>query len=163
MRGFSLKKAGMLLAVIFLAVAAATTMPEEKTVSAKYESVEGTKIRIVTNTANVVVTLNGSRAAADLVALLPVQTTLVERMGFAKSISLPAQLSSSEPTTWNYEVGNLNYWNAGPSVSMPYNHKFDKTAVAVIPLGRADDPVEAEKLSGSEGLVRIELAELKAK
>ena len=68
MRGFSLKKAGMLLAVLFLAVAAATAMPEEKTVSAKYESVKGTKIRIVTNTANVVVTLNGTRAAADLVA-----------------------------------------------------------------------------------------------
>ena len=122
------------------------------------KSAEGTKIRIITNTATVIVTLNGSDAAADLAALLPFETTLVERMGFAKSISLPKNLRSHEETTWDFEVGNLNYWDAGPSVSMPYNHKYDHTAVAVIPVGKADDPKQAEKLAGSTGKVRVELA-----
>ena len=122
------------------------------------KNAEGTKIRIITNTATIIVTLNGSDAAADLAALLPFETTLVERMGFAKSISLPKKLRSHEETTWDFEVGNLNYWDAGPSVSMPYNHKYDHTAVAVIPVGKADDPKQAEKLAGATGKVRVELA-----
>lgn len=122
------------------------------------KNAEGTKIRIITNTATIIVTLNGSDAAADLAAHLPFETTLVERMGFAKSISLPKKLRSHEETTWDFEVGNLNYWDAGPSVLMPYNHKYDHTAVAVIPVGKADDPKQAEKLAGATGKVRVELA-----
>lgn len=41
-----------------------------------YESVEGTQIKMITENTEVVITLNDSRAAADLVAMLPLEMTL---------------------------------------------------------------------------------------
>ncbi len=39
--------------------------------NSSYESVEGTKIKMITDNTEVVITLNDSRAAADLVKMLP--------------------------------------------------------------------------------------------
>ena len=41
-----------------------------------YGSVEGTQIKMITENTEVVITLNDSRAAADLVAMLPLEMTL---------------------------------------------------------------------------------------
>ncbi len=47
--------------------------------NSSYESVEGTQIKMITENTEVVITLNGSRAATDLVAMLPLELTLIER------------------------------------------------------------------------------------
>lgn len=52
--------------------------------NSSYESVEGTKIKMITENTEVVITLNDSRAAADLVAMLPLEMTLIKRNNFAK-------------------------------------------------------------------------------
>ena len=123
--------------------------------SSSYESVEGTKIKMITDNTEVVITLNGSRAAADLVKMLPLELTLIERNSFAKGMTLPQQLSSEEATTREYEIGDFGYWNAGPDLAIFYDDIYEQTIVEVIPLGHADSG--AETMANEEGTVRIEL------
>lgn len=52
-----------------------------------------------------IITLNGSKAAVDLVAMLPLELRLIERNGVAKGMELPKPLSSGETTTRDYEIG----------------------------------------------------------
>lgn len=59
------------------------------------------------------ITLNRLRAASDLVAMLPLELTLIERNSFAKGMTLPEQLSLEEASTREYEIGDFGYWNAG--------------------------------------------------
>ncbi len=44
--------------------------------NSSYKSVEGTRVKMITENAEVVITLNDSRAAADLVEMLPLEMTL---------------------------------------------------------------------------------------
>lgn len=57
--------------------------------SSSYESVEGTKIKMITDNTEVVITLNNSKAAVDLVKMLPLELTLIERNSFANGMTLP--------------------------------------------------------------------------
>lgn len=123
--------------------------------SSTFESAAGKKVRITTGNTEVIVTLNNSRAAADLVKMLPIETTLVERSNFAKSMRLPNRLSATEPTTRAYQIGTLNYWDDGPSVSIVYNASLEETIVPIIPIGRAEKG--AEKMANTAGTVRLEL------
>lgn len=116
---------------------------------------EGTKIKMITDNTEVVITLNGSRVAADLVKMLPLELTLIERNSFAKGMTLPQQLSSEEATTREYEIGDFGYWNAGPDLAIFYDDIYEQTIVEVIPLGHADSG--AETMANEEGTVRIEL------
>lgn len=59
-----------------------------------YKSVKGKKIKMTTKNTEVIITLNGSKAAADLVAMLPLELRLIERNEFAKGMTLPKPLSS---------------------------------------------------------------------
>ena len=120
-----------------------------------YESVEGTQIKMITNTAEVMITLNNSRAAADLVDMLPLELTLIERNSFAKGMTLPAHLSSEEETTRSYEIGDFGYWDAGPDLAIFYDDIYEQTVVPVIPLGKAESG--AEMLANASGTVRLEL------
>lgn len=120
-----------------------------------YESVEGTQIKMITDNTEVVITLNGSRAAADLVAMLPVEMTLIERNSFAKGMTLPKSLSSAEETTRDYVIGDFGYWPAGPDLAIFYDDIYEKTIVDVIPLGYAESG--AENLANETGIVRLEL------
>lgn len=61
--------------------------------NSSYESVEGTQIKMITENTEVVITLNDSRAASDLVAMLPLELMLIERNSFAKGMTLPEHLS----------------------------------------------------------------------
>lgn len=119
------------------------------------ESVEGTKIKMITDNTEVVVTLNNSRAAADLVKMLPLELTLIERNSFAKGMTLPKQLSAEEATTREYEIGDFGYWNAGLDLAIFYDDIYEQTIVEVIPLGHAESG--AETIANAEGTVRIEL------
>lgn len=123
--------------------------------NSSYESVEGTQIKMITENTEVVITLNDSRAAADLVAMLPLEMTLIERNSFAKGMTLPERLSSSEATTREYEIGDFGYWNAGPDLAIFYDDIYEQTIVEVIPLGHAE--TGAETMANESGTVRLEL------
>ena len=120
-----------------------------------YESVEGTQIKMITENTEVVITLNDSRAAVDLVAMLPLELTLIERSKFAKGMTLPEHLSSSEATTREYQIGDFGYWNAGPDLAIFYDDIYEQTIVEVIPLGHAK--TGAGTMANEAGMVRLEL------
>lgn len=116
---------------------------------------EGQKIKMSTENTEVIITLNGSKAAADLVAMLPLELRLIERNEFAKGMTLPKRLSSEEETTRDYEIGDFGYWDAGPDLAIFYDDIYEKTIVRVIPLGHADSGAEA--MAHEKGKVRLEL------
>lgn len=120
-----------------------------------YKSVKGKKIKMTTKNTEVIITLNGSKAAADLVAMLPLELRLIERNEFAKGMTLPKPLSSGEDTTRDYEIGDFGYWNDGPDLAIFYDDIYEKTIVRVIPLGHAESGAEA--LAHEKGKVRLEL------
>ena len=129
--------------------------PPERSEGGSYESAEGTQIKMTTENTEVIITLNGSRAAADLAAMLPLEMTLIERNGFAKGMTLPGHLSAAEETTREYEIGDFGYWDAGPELAIFYDDIYEKTIVEVIPLGHAE--TGAEKMANETGTVRLEL------
>ena len=143
----------------FLAACGATRQQDTELLdiseNSSYESVEGTQIKMITENTEVVITLNGSRAAADLVAMLPLEMTLIERNSFAKGMTLPEHLSSVEATTREYEIGDFGYWNAGPDLAIFYDDIYEQTIVEVIPLGHAE--TGAETMANESGTVRLEL------
>lgn len=91
-----------------------------------YKSVKGKKIKMSTKNTEVIITLNGSKAAADLVEMLPLELRLIERNGFAKGMELLKSLSSGEATTRDYEIGDFGYWNDGPDLAIFYDDKSEK-------------------------------------
>lgn len=125
--------------------------------TAEYESVEGRQIKVTAGEVEVIVTLNDSRAAADLLQMLPLELTLIERNSFAKGMTLPARLSSEEETTREYEIGDFGYWDAGPDLAIFYDDIYEQTVVPVIPLGKAASG--AELLADTSGTVTLELVE----
>ncbi len=78
-----------------------------------------------------------------------------ERNNFAKGMTLPERLSSSETTTREYEIGDFGYWNAGPDLAIFYDDIYEQTIVEVIPLGHAE--AGAETMRNETGTVRLEL------
>lgn len=120
-----------------------------------YESVERTQIKMITDNTEVVITLNNSRAAAELAAMLPLELTLIERNRFAKGMTLPAHLAAEEETTREYEIGDFGYWDAGPDLAIFYDDIYEQTIVEVIPLGHAE--TGAETMAEETGTVRLEL------
>ncbi|MDO5377994.1 MAG: cyclophilin-like fold protein [Clostridia bacterium] len=117
----------------------------------------GKQVRLTAGDTQVVVTLNGSRAAEDLAQMLPLTLTLIERNGFAKGMTLPEVLSDQEPTTRDYVIGDFGYWAAGPDLAIFYDDIYEKTIVDVIPLGHADSGAQA--LRNCTGEIRLELVE----
>lgn len=151
---------GLLLLILGTLTACGTSVqqsagiPDDSEISS-YESVAGTQIKMITENTEVVITLNDSRAAADLAAMLPLELTLIERNGFAKGMTLPDCLSSTEATTREYEIGDFGYWNAGPDLAIFYDDIYEQTIVEVIPLGHAQ--AGAETMADEAGTVRLEL------
>lgn len=149
----------LFLMVCSLAACGATSQQDTGTLdrfeNSSYESVEGAQIKMITENTEVVITLNDSRAATDLVAMLPLELTLIERNSFAKGMTLPEHLSSMEETTREYEIGDFGYWDVGPDLAIFYDDIYEKTIVDVIPLGHAESG--AEKIANEIGTVRLEL------
>lgn len=122
--------------------------------SASFTSVEGQQIKTSSGEVEVIITLNDSRAAADLVSMLPLELELIERNDFAKGMILPQHLSNSEATTREYEIGDFGYWDAGPDLAIFYDDIYEQTIVEVIPLGHAAEG--AEEMADCTGTVRLE-------
>lgn len=127
----------------------------ELSLSENYKSVEGRKVKMTAQNAEVVIVLNGSKAAADFAGMLPLELTLIERNGFAKGMTLPRRLSTDEETTREYEIGDFGYWAAGPDLAIFYNNLYEKTIVPIIPMGRAE--AGAESIRDTYGAVMLEL------
>lgn len=144
-----------------ISLTACTTAPTQSADRAvkndSYKCVEGTKIKMIAGTTEVVITLNASYAAADLVSMLPLELTLIERNDFAKGMTLPRNLSTQEATTRSYEIGDFGYWDAGPDLAIFYDDIFEQTIVPIIPLGKADS--NAENMRNESGKVILELLE----
>lgn len=143
------------MSVIFALLWGSSGQEKSLLFPSRTEAAEGRKIKITAGDVEVIVTLNNSKAADDLITLLPITTTLVERNNFAKSMRLPRNLVTDEATTRDYELGNLNYWDDGPSVSIVYNAIYEQTIVPVIPVGKAGE--QAKKLANATGTVTLEL------
>lgn len=62
-----------------------------------FESAEGKQLKLTAGNVGVIVTLNSSQAAANLVEMLPLELTLIERNSFEKGMTLPEHLSAEEP------------------------------------------------------------------
>lgn len=122
-----------------------------------FESAEGKQIKLTAGDVEVIVTLNGSRAAADLVEMLPVELTSIERNSFAKGMTLPEHISAGKPTTREYEIGDFGYWDDGPDLAIFYDDIHEQTVVPVIPLGKAVSGAEA--MADTSGTVQLELVE----
>lgn len=151
--------------IVFLMACGAASDPAEDTAvtnsapsgEAEYESAEGKQIKVTAGEVEVIVTMNDSKAAADLVQMLPLELTLIERNSFAKGMTLPAYLSAEEETTREYEIGDFGYWDAGPDLAIFYDDIYEQTIVPVIPLGKAESG--AEMLAHTSGTVTLELVE----
>ena len=119
------------------------------------QNAAGRQLILTAGDAEVVITLNGSRAAAALVRMLPVEATLVRRNYFAQSMVLPAPLPDAEPVTRSYAVGDFVYWPDGQNVAVFYDDLFDQTSVPVIPLGKVNG--DAAQLKEYTGTARLAL------
>lgn len=101
------------------------------------------------------ITLNDSQVAADFAGMLPLELSLIERNDFAKGMTLPRALTTTEETTREYEIGDFGYWAAGPDLAIFYDDIYDQTIVPVIPMGKAEQG--AEDMRNTSGIVRLEL------
>lgn len=119
------------------------------------KNVENRTIKMATGDIEILITLNDSKAASDLVSMLPLEMELIERNGFAKGMPLRFHLSNAEDTTREYEIGDFGYWNAGPDLAIFYDDIYEQTIVDVIPLGHAEKGAEA--IANCTGTVRLEL------
>lgn len=120
-----------------------------------FVSAEGKRLKMTAGDVEVIIVLNGSRAAADLVGMLPLELTLIERNRFAKGMTLPAHLVAEEATTRAYEIGDFGYWDAGPDLAIFYDDIYEQTVVPVIPLGKAE--TDARLMANTSGTVKLEL------
>ena len=146
------KMAAAALAILLLmGLSACADIPP---VDGPYESVEGQQVKLTAGEEEVIITLNDSRAAADLAGMLPLELELIERNGFAKGMHLPRYLANIEPTTRSYEIVDFSYWDAGSDLAIFYDDLYKQTIVPVIPLGKAEQG--AEKLRDAAGTVRLE-------
>ncbi len=146
------------LSIFMLSVLVACTMPNNEIDYDQHENyinVEGTKIKMITENTEVLITLNSSHAASSLLSMLPLEMTLIERNKFAKGMTLPKQLSSNEETTREYKIGDFGYWRFVPDLAIFYDDIYEKTIVDIVPLGHAGEG--AENLKYESGTVRLEL------
>lgn len=157
-------KRTLLLVVLCILLFCSCSSREKATVNAwsdaeetRVMSAEGKKIRMIADNTEIIIVLNDSSAASDILSMLPLEMTLIERNSFAKGMTIPRRLVSDEGTTRSYQIGDFGYWDAGPDLAIFYDDIYERTIVPVIPLGRAQ--AGAESIRNEVGRVRLELVE----
>ena len=146
-----------LTALLLLAFSGCGAQPPDSSADGaeSLESAEGRQVKMTAGDVEVIITLNGSQAAADFANMLPLELTLIERNSFAKGMTLPRPLSTNEETTREYEIGGFGYWAAGPDLAIFYDDIYQQTIVPVIPMGTAESG--AENMRDTSGTVTLEL------
>jgi hypothetical protein len=96
-------------------------------------------------------TLDGSAAAHDLLAQLPVTVDMVDHGGVEKAGPLPEPLSlDGQPEGTDPEVGDLGYYAPGNDLVLYYGDQSYFSGIVV--LGRLDGDA-AERIAALEGAI----------
>jgi hypothetical protein len=94
-------------------------------------------------------TLNGSEAARDLAAMLPLSIRMRDHMGREKTGPVPHPLSERTVTSPNYRAGDLGYWRPGGNFVIFYRHDgLTIPAPGIVLLGRVDSRAELFDVPG---------------
>lgn len=76
---------------------------------------------------------------------------------FARAFDLPKEIMTHETPGYQYELGSLAYWDAGPSIALIYEASRKTTIVPVIPIGRITSDVAVFDEYG--GVIMVEPGE----
>lgn len=107
------------------------------------------KIRITVQRRTLTATLADNPTARDFVGLLPLTLTMKDLFGREKYCSLPRVLAEGGERRYDYEVGQLIYWSAGPDVAIYYRQDGERIPEpGIIVLGTVDSGVDALDLRG---------------
>ena len=79
--------------------------------------------------------------AREFAERLPLTVPLWEPADFAKAFRLDAPLYDPPKFTWDYAVGGLAYWHAGPAVAIFHGADRDRTVVPIVPIGLISEDV----------------------
>lgn len=60
---------------------------------------------------------------------------------FARAFDLPEQIAQKGTPGYEYELGSLAYWDAGPSIALIYKASREETVVPVVPIGKITSDV----------------------
>lgn len=117
--------------------------PEQASAEAYIEAAEKPlcTIRITVGDAVLTGVLFDNETAREFAAHLPLTVPFWEPAEFAKAFDLIAPLSEPEELTWDYAVGGLAYWHAGPSVAVFHGADRDRTVVPIVPIGLISEDV----------------------
>ena len=96
--------------------------------------------------------------AREFAEMLPLTVDLWHPApGFARAFDLPEQIGQKGAPGYEYELGSLAYWDAGPSVALIYKASRQETVVPVVPIGKITSDVGVFAEYGED--ITVELAE----
>jgi hypothetical protein len=110
---------------------------------------EGKRIRIRMGDRAVTATLNGSEAARDLAAMLPLSIRMRDHLSREKTGPVPKPLSERTQGSPTYEKADLGYWRPGGNFVIFYRH--DGLAIpspGIVLLGKVDSSVDIFNIPG---------------
>ena len=97
----------------------------------------------------VTATLNGSEAARDLLAMLPVSIRMRDHLRREKTGPLPGPLSERTGASPTYRSGDLGYWRPGGNFVIFYRHDgLTIPSPGIVILGQVDSGAEIFDLPG---------------
>lgn len=76
--------------------------------------------------------------------------------GFARAFDLLERIPGYERSGYEYELGSLAYWYAGPSVALIYQASREETVVPVVPIGKITSDVSCFQEYEAEITIEIE-------
>lgn len=108
------------------------------------------RIRIRVGDQTVTATLNGSDAARDLAAMLPLSIRMRDHLRREKTGPIPRPLSERTTGIPSYRAGDLGFWRPGGNFVIFYRQ--DGLAIpppGIVILGRVDSGVELFDVPGA--------------
>lgn len=152
------KWAVVLVCILLLGITAGCADPEEGLEKVDMNSVEELyHIRITAGDTVLSGVLYDTETARAFAAMLPLTVELWHPApGFAKAFDLPERIPRYERSGYEYELGSLAYWYAGPSVALIYQASREETVVPVVPIGRITSDVSCFQDYEAEIMIEIE-------
>lgn len=75
---------------------------------------------------------------------------------FARAFDLPGHIAETGTPGYEYELGSLAYWDAGPSIALIYKASREETVVPVVPIGRITSDVSMFEEYGESITIEID-------
>ena len=108
------------------------------------------RIRIHMGGQSVTATLNGSEAARDLAAMLPLSIRMGDHLRREKTGPLPGPLSERTRGSPTYETGDLGYWRPGGNFVIFYRHDgLTIPSPGIVLLGKVESSVDIFDVPGT--------------